>query len=167
MLRIYEVARRLIQRLRPTVEAIEMRDRELGKQLKQAIMRTQTTKSAGQRDGVLDGNVFAVDDNALDKESDEPLAAGEIQVVESVAQGRSERGDVVRQVVEAGRIHSLGMKFLLSSPIVFHRHFESMTASLQLVDRQRATLESIDEAVNLLLQPSLGFLEAASFRNDA
>jgi four helix bundle protein len=37
MLRIYEVARRLIERLRPTVEAIEMRDRELGKQLKQAL----------------------------------------------------------------------------------------------------------------------------------
>lgn len=63
--------------------------------------KTQTTKTAREGDGVLDGDVLPLHEHSLDEQSDEPLTAREVQCVEAVAHGRGEGGDVHTELVQA------------------------------------------------------------------
>ena len=54
-----------------------------------SIIRTQTTKTAGEGDDMLDGDVLPQHDDPLNEQADEPLAPGEVERLQAVPDGCS------------------------------------------------------------------------------
>jgi hypothetical protein len=84
MLEIYFIVLKIIRLMRGVFRDVGRCDSDLERQLRRAIMRTQSAKSTRQGDSVLDCDVFALYDDAFDEEADESLAAFEVQVGETV-----------------------------------------------------------------------------------
>jgi hypothetical protein len=100
---------------------------------------------------VLDGDVFPLHDDPLNEQADEPLAAGEVERLQAVADGCREGRDVGAQPRPIGL---LCLEGLGSCTRGLKRGFQSLAPGLEFVYFDGALLVGVDEAVNLSLQVS-------------
>jgi hypothetical protein len=109
---------------------------------------------------MLDGDLVARHDDALDEQPDETLSAHKIQLVQPITQRRGECLQILSQPLQPRSILVLRRQFLDSGTGGLEARLQPFTPGLQLVHRHGAGRVGVHEAVDLLGQLPLRLLEA-------
>ncbi len=112
----------------------------------------QTGKTAGEGDGMLDGDVLPLHDDPLNEQTDKPLAPGEVERLQATADGRSEGRDVGAQPLQARTIGVLSLQVFGSSAGRLEGSLQPLAPGLEFVYLDDSLLVGINESVNLPLQ---------------
>jgi|GEM_PF-6564224 len=101
---------------------------------------------------MLDGDVLPLHDDPLNEQADEPLASGEVEPLQAIADGCCEGRDVGGQPLQASPIGMLRLQGLGSCTCGLKRGFQPLAPGLEFVHLNGALLVGINEPVNLCLQ---------------
>src|SRR5438309_12009881 len=96
-------------------------------------MCTQTTKSAGEGDGVFDSDLLTGNDDSLDQEPRQTLSAIEVEFVEPHTEGCRKCRQVIAQPIETSPMHLFSCSLLERGYQVRSGVCQSFTLCLRLV----------------------------------
>jgi hypothetical protein len=111
---------------------------------------------------MLDGDVLPLHNDPLDEQADEPLAPGEVERLQAVADGCGEGLEVSPQPLQACTPGVLSLQVLDSRTRGLERGLQPLAPDLELIYPEGALLVGVDEPVNLPLEVSAGLFQPHS-----